>query len=78
MGHHVVHDVEKVEPKGAGPKPPATLIGLQAEKVADKPRILDAVVLLACRVLEADIEDIDVKPAQRTAGRPYQCEGLPS
>ena len=41
--HHVVYGVEEVEPKGVGPKPSATLIELQAEKVADKLRILDAV-----------------------------------
>ena len=64
MRHHVVHGVEEVELKGVGPEPPATLIELQAEKVADKLRILDAVVFLACRVLEVDIEDIVVKPAQ--------------
>jgi len=64
LGHHVVHGLEEVESKGVGPKPPATLIELQAEKVADKLRILDAVVLLACRAQEIDIEDIVVKPAQ--------------
>jgi len=64
LGHHVVHGVEEVESKGAGPKPPATLIELEAEKVAEKLQILDAVVLLACRVQEVDIEDIVVKPAQ--------------
>ena len=61
LRHQVFNGVEEVELNAAMPKPPETLTELQAEKVTGKLRILDAVVLLACRAQEADIEGIAAK-----------------
>ena len=76
-GHGAVHGAEEVEPKGAGPKPPAILVELQAEKVFGKLRIINVVVLLACQVQEADIEDMAVKPAHLAIHVPELCVKFP-